>query len=194
MNRFGKAIVALLVLAVVGIVSMVRFTDGDGPQPAPKPVAAPDGIAIGPSGIGVPVAGVKPAALVDSFRDPRTGHVHGALDIPALRGTAVMAASPGIVEKIFESQAGGHTVYVRSPNGRWVYYYAHLDSYADGLAEGQRVARGQPIGTVGYSGNADPAGPHLHFEIKAMAPGETWYQGRAINPYPLLAGEDGHAA
>ena len=74
-----------------------------------------------------------------------------------------------------------------SPDGRWVYYYAHLDRYAPGLAEGQTIARGQPIASVGSTGDASPDGPHLHFEVKAMAPGETWHQGRAINPFPLLA-------
>jgi murein DD-endopeptidase MepM/ murein hydrolase activator NlpD len=106
----------------------------------------------------------------------------------AARGTPVLAAAGGTVEKLFESEAGGHTVYVRSPDKRWVYYYAHLDAYAPDLREGMAVARGRAIGTVGSTGNADPAGPHLHFEIKRMGAGEKWYQGRGINPYPLLAG------
>ena len=105
----------------------------------------------------------------------------------APRGTLVVAAAPGTVEKIFESEAGGHTVYIRTDGGRWMQYYAHLDRYADGLHEGMQVTRGQIIGTVGSTGNADPEGPHLHFELKRMAPGEAWHQGRAINPYPLLA-------
>jgi len=64
----------------------------------------------------------------------------------------------------------------------------HLASYAPGLKEGQKVARGDPIGTVGTSGNADPAGPHLHFAVYRMVPGERWHQGTPVNPYPLLAG------
>ncbi|HEV2747926.1 MAG TPA: M23 family metallopeptidase, partial [Allosphingosinicella sp.] len=55
--------------------------------------------------------------------------------------------------------------------------------------EGQRIERGTPIGTVGSTGNANPAGPHLHFAIHRMGPGERWHQGSPVNPYPLLAGE-----
>ena len=83
----------------------------------------------------------------------------------------------------------GITVYVRSPDQRWTYYYAHLQAYAPGLAEGQQVKRGQVIGRVGHTGNASAEGPHLHFAINRMAAGEKWYQGAPINPYPLLAGK-----
>lgn len=188
MNRFGKAIVAMLILGIIAVASMVRVRDGEnvaGRADEPAAAARPD-VRLAPSGLAVPVAGVRPADLSDTFGDARTGHVHGALDIMAARGTPVVAAMQGRVEKIFESAAGGHTAYVRSDDGRWVSYYAHLDSYAPGLREGMRVARGAPIGTVGFSGNADPAGPHLHFEIKAMQPGESWFSGRPINPYAVL--------
>ena len=106
----------------------------------------------------------------------------------APRGTPVVAAAEGIVEKLHLSPAGGITVYVRSPDRRFVHYYAHLDRYAPGLAEGGRLARGDPIGFVGSTGNASPDGPHLHYAIREMAPGERWWQGRALNPYPMLAG------
>ena len=100
------------------------------------------------------------------------------------------AAAPGTVEKLFFSQGGGGiTAYVRSPDQKWTYYYAHLQSYAPGLAEGQQIKRGQPIGRVGHTGNANPDGPHLHFAINQMRNGEKWYQGTPINPYPLLAGK-----
>ena len=108
----------------------------------------------------------------------------------APRGTPVVAAAPGRVEKLFDSKGGGGiTAYVRSADGQWLYYYAHLDGYAPGLREGQAVQRGSPLGTVGSTGNANPAGPHLHFAIHRMRPGEKWYQGSAVNPYPLLAGK-----
>ena len=98
------------------------------------------------------------------------------------------AAADGTVEKLFFSQGGGGiTAYVRSPDQRWSYYYAHLQRYAPGLAEGQKVKRGQVIGYVGSTGNANPAGPHLHFAINRMQPGEKWYDGTPTNPYPLLA-------
>ena len=105
-------------------------------------------------------------------------------------GTPVVSSAPGTVEKLFFSQGGGGiTAYVRSEDGQYNYYYAHLSAYAPGLREGQKLRRGSPIGYVGYSGNANPAGPHLHLAINRMAPGEKWYQGTPINPYPLLAGK-----
>jgi murein DD-endopeptidase MepM/ murein hydrolase activator NlpD len=146
---------------------------------------------LGPTGLALPVAGVRPAQLVDTFTQARAGgaRVHDAIDIMAPAGTLVVAAAPGTVEKLFFSRGGGGiTAYVRSPDRRWVYYYAHLTDYARGLHEGQPVRRGDPIGTVGSTGNANPAGPHLHFAILHMRPGDKWHQGTPINPYPLLAG------
>ncbi len=156
------------------------------------PVAIAEGLVVGPAGLAIPVVGVKRDQLTDTFSQARAGgaRVHDAIDIMAPRGTPVVAAAPGRVEKIFFSQGGGgNSVYVRSDDGRWIYYYAHLNAYAPGLREGQRVVRGTPIGFVGSTGNANPEGPHLHFAINRMNPGEKWYQGSAINPYPLLAGE-----
>ena len=105
-------------------------------------------------------------------------------------GTPVVAAAPGTVEKVyFSNGGGGNTVYIRSDDGRWTYYYAHLQSYAPGLAEGRRVRQGQVSGRVGSTGNANPAGPHLHFAINRMEPGQRWWDGEPVNPYPLLAGK-----
>lgn len=148
-------------------------------------------VTVTPTGLAVPVAGVRPDELTDTFRQARAGgaRVHNAMDIMAPRGRPVVAAAPGTVEKLFYSRGGGGlTVYVRSPDGRWQYYYAHLDAYAPRLREGQQVQRGTPLGTVGISGNANPAGPHLHFAINRMEPDWRWHQGEPVNPYPLLAG------
>ena len=156
------------------------------------PVTVAEGVVVGPTGLAIPVAGIKPGQLVDTYTQARAGgaRTHDAIDIMAAEGTPVVAAAPGRVEKLFFSDGGGGiTAYVRSPDQRWIYYYAHLQSYAPGLAEGQQVQRGSPIGSVGHTGNANPAGPHLHFAIMRMNPGESWYQGTAINPYPLLAGQ-----
>lgn len=155
-------------------------------------VTVAEGLVVGPSGLAIPVAGVKAAQLQDTFTQARAGgaRVHDAIDIMAPEGTPVLAAAPGTVEKLFFSQGGGGiTAYVRSDDRRWSYYYAHLRNYAPGLAEGQRVERGALIGFVGYTGNASPGGPHLHFAINRMGEGEQWYQGSPINPYPLLAGK-----
>ncbi len=155
-------------------------------------VTVAEGVVVGPSGVAIPVAGVQPAQLVDTFTQARAGgaRVHDAIDIMAPEGTAVVAAAPGTVEKLYFSHGGGGiSAYVRSDDRRWNYYYAHLRAYAPGISEGQRVSRGALIGYVGHTGNASPDGPHLHFAINRLQPGEKWHQGAPINPYPLLAGK-----
>ena len=137
----------------------------------------------------IPVAGVQRGQLVDTFTQSREGgaRVHNAIDIPAPRGTPVIAAAAGQVEKLFVSARGGNTVYVRSPERTLIYYYAHLDAYAPGLVERQSVRQGQPLGTVGSTGDANPAAPHLHFEIQQAGPAGGWWQNTvSLNPYPLL--------
>ena len=156
------------------------------------PVAIAESVEVGPAGLAIPVAGIRADQLADTFTQARAGgaRVHDAIDIMAAEGTPVIAATAGTVEKLFLSEGGGGiTAYVRSPDQRWSYYYAHLQAYAPGLAEGQQVQRGQVIGRVGHTGNASPDGPHLHFAINKMQPGEKWHQGTPINPYPLLAGK-----
>jgi peptidoglycan LD-endopeptidase LytH len=135
----------------------------------------------------IPVAGVQAADLVDTFEEARSqGRVHNAIDILAPRGRPVLAAVPGRVLRLFESERGGLTIYQRGPDGRTVYYYAHLDGYRQGLAEGQRVARGDTLGYVGETGNAPPGVPHLHFAMWVPETPEWFWEGEAINPYPLL--------
>ncbi|MDL2341006.1 MAG: M23 family metallopeptidase, partial [Pseudomonadota bacterium] len=155
------------------------------------PVAIAEGIEVGPAGLAIPVAGVKANQLSDTFTAARANGArrHDAIDIMAPEGTPVFAAADGTVEKLFNSARGGITLYERSPDQRWVYYYAHLSAYAPGLGEGQQVKRGQLIGRVGHSGDASADGPHLHFAINQMAVGEKWWNGTPINPYPLLAGK-----
>lgn len=155
------------------------------------PVAIAESVEVGPAGLAIPVVGIKADQLNDTFTQARAGgaRVHDAIDIMANEGTPVIAATEGTVEKLFLSDGGGITAYVRSPDQRWSYYYAHLQGYAPGLAEGQKVRRGQVIGRVGHSGNASPDGPHLHFAVHRMKAGEKWHQGTPINPYPLLAGK-----
>jgi murein DD-endopeptidase MepM/ murein hydrolase activator NlpD len=137
----------------------------------------------------IPVAGIKAQALTDTFTDARgEGRVHDAIDIMATRGTPVLATDDGKVEKLFNSKQGGLTLYQFDPTGGYAYYYAHLDSYAPGIAEGKPLHRGDVIGYVGSTGNASPDAPHLHFAIFVLGPEKRWWQGTAINPYPLLSG------
>jgi murein DD-endopeptidase MepM/ murein hydrolase activator NlpD len=135
----------------------------------------------------IPVVGVTATELIDTFADDRGGRRHEAIDIMAPAGTAVVAAGPGTVEKLFLSKAGGNTVYIRSGDRRTIHYYAHLQAYAPGLAEGQPVRGGQRLGAVGSSGNADPTAPHLHFAVLRVAPEAKWWESAApIDPFPLF--------
>ena len=145
------------------------------------------------AGLSIPVQGTTAARLADTFTDARDqGRSHDAIDIMAPAGTPVLAVADGHIEKLFDSKRGGLTLYQFDPTGRYAYYYAHLQRYADGLAEKQSIRRGQIIGYVGSTGNADPAAPHLHFAIFLLGPERRWWQGTAINPYPLLThGESG---
>ena len=137
----------------------------------------------------IPVEGMRASNLVDSWdKDRAGGRIHHAIDIQAPLGTPVLAAMDGRIEKLFASKRGGLTIYQRSADGRLILYYAHLQGYRRGLAEGQAIERGQVIATVGASGNADPAFPHLHFQMLATVPGSGWQDGEPINPYPLLTG------
>jgi murein DD-endopeptidase MepM/ murein hydrolase activator NlpD len=136
----------------------------------------------------IPVAGVAPNRLMDTFDDARAvGRRHDAIDIMAPRGTEVHAADDGTIAKLFTSDAGGLTIYEFDPSQTFSYYYAHLDRYAPGLAEHQTVKRGQLLGYVGSTGNASEDAPHLHFAIARLGTERAWWKGDPINPYPLLA-------
>ena len=139
----------------------------------------------------LPVQGIEPSALHDTYSEMRGGgnRTHEALDIPAPRGTPVLSATGGRVLKLFNSKAGGKMVYAADSTERFILMYAHLDAYANGLAEGQPLRRGQVIGTVGTTGNAPPSVPHLHFAIARSNDVKVWWKGAPVNPYPLLAGE-----
>jgi len=138
----------------------------------------------------IPVAGVRADQLTDTFDDARAaGRRHDAIDIMAPKGTRVIAAADGTVVKLFTSVRGGLTVYEFNEGATIEYYYAHLDSYAPGLAEGAKLHRGDPVGLVGSSGDADPGAPHLHFEIALLGQEKHWWQATDINPYPVLTGK-----
>lgn len=139
--------------------------------------------------LAMPLSGLGAAQLHDTFGQARGGdRAHEALDILAPAGTPVLAVADGHVEKLFTSVRGGLTIYHFDPSGRFAYYYAHLQRYAPGLAEGQKLKAGQVIGYVGSTGNADPNAPHLHFAVFELGPERQWWKGTAINPYPLLGG------
>ena len=195
-DRLQTILATATVTSAVWIVVGTVYVGGDstaarqpapvaGPTEAAAPVADEAPAATG--GLAIPVQGVTAADLTGSFADSRGGRRHEAIDIMAPAGTPVVAAAAGTVEKLFHSEAGGNTVYVRSADRRTIHYYAHLLAYAPGLAEGQQVRRGQPLGTVGSSGNADPTAPHLHFAVLHTDPAAQWWEpATAIDPFSLL--------
>jgi murein DD-endopeptidase MepM/ murein hydrolase activator NlpD len=143
----------------------------------------------------LPVQGVRPEALEDTFVDARGGGArqHEALDILAPRNTPILAVEDGKIAKLFLSKLGGITVYQFDPTATYIYYYAHLERYADGLKEGDPVRRGQVLGYVGTSGDAPANTPHLHFAIMRLTPEKHWWQGTALDPYPILRQSGGAA-
>ena len=174
--------VALLLHASSGgwraAVDLPRVASGS--QPAASDILAARTLAI-------PVQGIRRAQLRDNFSDERSrGRKHKALDIMAPRGTPVLAADDGQVAKISRNKAGGLSIYQVDASGHVVYYYAHLDRYAENLREGQALHRGDVIGYVGTTGNAPESAPHLHFAVLVLERKGRWWGGEALNPYAAL--------
>ena len=169
-----------------GVLTLPMWAAAAAPQ-APLPPSASE-----PPALLMPVQGVAPEDVRNTYTDQRAGgaRVHEALDIMAPRGTPVLAAEDGRIAKLFLSKPGGITIYQFDPSGRFAYYYAHLDAYAEGLVEGQTVRRGQLLGYVGSTGNANPEAPHLHFGIFRLDAEQRWWTGVPVNPFPYLGGKD----
>ncbi len=183
MNRFGwgiAGVILVMLLLALWPRTGIDVVTARPPRPVPRS-EWPEVV--------LPVEAVRRSALVDTWGQSREAGVRGhqAIDIPAPMGTPVRAALPGRVEKLFESKRGGTTIYIRSHDGRWMTYYAHLSGYAPGLTERQTILQGQRIGFVGDTGNAGAGNTHLHFALHRMRPGERWWLGTPVNPYPLLA-------
>jgi len=194
----ATAVLALLLLAACS----PGLTPLPGPaDPAPDPMelpipANPATAGVAPAelsailrarGLMVPVVGVTPDRVPDTFRARRGARLHSALDIMAPRGTPVLSADAGRVWKIRSNTLGGRTIYTLDAAERFVYYYAHLDRYADGLAEGQPLQEGDVIGYVGTTGNAPPSAPHLHFQLLVYRGNGRWWDGDPLDPRPFLA-------
>lgn len=168
---------------------------GDLEATGPHPPSMPPPADLRRRDLRVPVRGITTEELADTFDDARGGgRVHEAIDIMAPTGTPVVAVEDGRIAKLFESQQGGLTIYQFDPSEKYTYYYAHLDRYAPGLQENGRVRRGQVLGYVGSTGNADADSPHLHFAIFELGPEKNWWQGTPVNPFPVLReAEEGDA-
>ena len=164
-------------------------------EAVPQPVVPADGAAAADSEgaallalrpLIIPVAGIAAQDLRDTYTQARGSRSHEAIDIMAARGTPVHAVDDGRLVKLFNSVPGGLTAYQFDPEGRLAYYYAHLDRYADGLKEGMALKRGDLVGYVGSTGNANPAAPHLHYAVFRLGPERQWWKGTPVNPYLAL--------
>ncbi len=160
------------------------------PTSTAEPVSPPDTASISPGQrLLIPVEGVAAAQLTDTFDDARSqGRRHDAIDIMAPHGSRVLAAADGTVEKLFNSERGGITLYEFDADQHFVFYYAHLAEYAPGIVEGKQLHQGELIGYVGSTGDASADAPHLHFEVSVLGPEKHWWRATSINPYPLLTG------
>ena len=158
------------------------------PPPPREPVVGPvPSDELGDRDLEIPVKGIHADQLTRTFSDSRTGgRTHEAIDILAPMNTPVVAVEDGTIARLFLSKAGGITVYQFDPAERYCYYYAHLDHYAEGLREGQRVRKGQVLGYVGVTGNAPKQTPHLHFAIFRLSEAKHWWEGTPIDPYDVL--------
>lgn len=135
----------------------------------------------------IPVESVHPNDLRDTFNESRSGgREHNAIDIMAPKGTPVLAATDGEIVRLYRNKLGGNTIYQLSADKHLVFYYAHLDRYADGLAVGHQARQGEVIGYVGDTGNAGAGNYHLHFSIWTVTDPKKLWQGDNINPYPIL--------
>jgi len=189
-----------IVVALLGIFAIFEVRPGPALLARPRPVGATavmravatPGYSIpvissnGPAISALPIDGLAAKDLHDSFNDRRGIGRHEAIDIMEPRGTPVHAVVNGTVARLFFSKSGGNTIYLFDNQGVYCYYYAHLDHYAAGLGEGQRVSAGDLIAYVGSTGNAAANAPHLHFTIFELGTEKQWWKGTAIDPYPIL--------
>ena len=159
---------------------LVTRPDGDGAPLGLRPMLASDSAYFRVHPLMVPVEGIEPRDLTDTYHQGRSGgRIHMATDILAMRGTPVLAAAPGRIIKLANGGAGGITIYVADVSGRYLHYYAHLMGYAPNVKEGLAVREGEVIGFVGTTGNAPPSAPHLHFQV--MRSDANYWNGTPID-------------
>jgi murein DD-endopeptidase MepM/ murein hydrolase activator NlpD len=208
----GLRLGVVVVLTVLGASAWWRVARSDAPTPgAPRPApaglptAAPatDGTADAPARVApisdadverlrsrrlvMPVEGFDLSRLRDGFNDPRQGHVHAAIELLAPRGTRIRAVDDGVVRRLITTGRGGISIYQFDAEGRYCYFYAHLDRYAAFLSEGKAVRKGEVLGFVGSTGNAAGGAPHLHFAIFRLDDDAKWWSGTPVNPFPVWA-------
>jgi peptidoglycan LD-endopeptidase LytH len=141
-------------------------------------------------GLMVPVLGVYPDRVHDTFNDERGGgaRVHRAIDIMAPRGTPVLSADDGRILRMETNRLGGISIFAVDPAARLVYYYAHLDRYEPLIHSGSYLTKGEVIGYVGSTGDASPDAPHLHFQVmRRPEDARRWWDGTPIDPWAFFS-------
>ncbi len=195
-SRRGAGVLSLWLGALAASVACARTSVQTDPFPLPPLNAATAPAASLPNAdelaallaekaLMVPVEGVTPEHVKDTYSARRTAGTHRAIDILAPRGTPVLAADAGRVFRLRTNPNGGTTVYTIDRDEHFIYYYAHLERYREGLAEGMSLEAGDVIGYVGTTGNAPPNVPHLHFQIMKYRRDRYW-EGEPINPFAFL--------
>jgi murein DD-endopeptidase MepM/ murein hydrolase activator NlpD len=138
----------------------------------------------------VPVAGADITRVDDTFNDGRDGgeRTHHAIDILAPRGTPILSADDGRILRMSTNTLGGISMYTVDPDGRLVYYYAHMDRYNDAMSPGRSIVKGDTLGFVGTTGNAPKDVPHLHFQVMRWPADGKYWNGEPIDPFDALGG------
>ncbi|MEM6794071.1 MAG: M23 family metallopeptidase [Acidobacteriota bacterium] len=179
---------ALFVFAQALVLYLAIFSCTSAPTRAPEPPpSTPPGDeieALRQRGLLVPVEGVARSELRGSFGAPRGQRKHLGLDILAPRGTPVVAVESGTIARVWTGRLAGRALHLVSSDGRYLYFYAHLEGYARGLRAGREVRAGEVLGFIGDTGNATT--PHLHFGIRSADRGDGRGQGPALDPYRVL--------
>ena len=136
----------------------------------------PDGLSIKKALMKTPVDGARLTSSFGRRRHPVLGYtkMHKGLDFGASRGTPIMAAGDGTVERANRYGAYGNYIRIKHFDGLKT-AYAHMKKFARGMRKGKRVKQGQIIGYVGTTGRS--TGPHLHYEVLK--------NGRQTNPLRL---------
>jgi murein DD-endopeptidase MepM/ murein hydrolase activator NlpD len=174
-------------LTMTAACARARPTTESTPEVPATPVSSTPEEALAARSLIIPVQGVNAARVKDSYTAGRGGgRTHDAVDIMAPRGTPVIAADAGTILRLRQNEAGGITIYQLDPDERFIYYYAHLDRYEDGLAEGMKVRQGDVLGFVGTTGNAPKNTPHLHFQVMLYRGRGQYWGGEPINPHPYF--------
>jgi peptidoglycan LD-endopeptidase LytH len=169
----------------------INVPAGTEKKSAPEPKLSPSEWATGVQQLRgmhlqIPLEGFDPQRMKGSYYETRGGQMHEAVDMLAPRSTPIHAVCDGRIAKLFHSRLGGTTIYQFDQNQRFVFYYAHLQNYAEGLTDGETVKKGDVIGYVGTSGNAPPNTSHLHFSISVLGPLKQWWKASPLDPYEVF--------